>query len=126
MTKNDMNYPFPQNLNQLLSDYDKSMHKLYPKISFWGKMKEKYEFTDSTPLSTMAKVMEYTDWVRLHQAVKYRSNKTEFKVSVTRTRVETYFVEAEDWEEAEELASMTSEKPSSVDERGPYYESESV
>tara|TARA_R110000824_G_scaffold140160_6_gene305810 strand:- start:685 stop:912 length:228 start_codon:yes stop_codon:yes gene_type:complete len=65
MTKNDLNYPD-------LSDYDTRLHKEYKYVAIWEKMKEKYNFTDQTPIMTMAKSMSQNDWVTLHNAVKYR------------------------------------------------------
>jgi|TARA_R100000084_G_scaffold106474_1_gene64839 hypothetical protein len=62
---NDINYPE-------LSDYDTRLHREYKHVAVWEKMKEKYGFTDKTPILSMAKSMSHNDWVTLHNAVKYR------------------------------------------------------
>tara|TARA_R100001530_G_C4190730_1_gene122095 strand:+ start:106 stop:324 length:219 start_codon:yes stop_codon:yes gene_type:complete len=67
MTKNDLNYPTH-------SDYDTWLHKEYKYVAIWEKMKEKYNFTDQTPIMTMAETMDYQDWLDLHNAVKYRKH----------------------------------------------------
>ena len=62
---NDINYPE-------LSDYDARLHEDYKHVAVWEKMKEKYGFTDKTPLLSMAKSMGRNDWITLHNGVKYR------------------------------------------------------
>ena len=62
---NNVNYP-------TLSEYDTRLHEEYKHAVPWEKMKEKYGFTDKTPILTMARAMSDNDWVTLHNAVKYR------------------------------------------------------